>query len=124
MKVTILLIGKKDKCVICKFLLKTQPTNFKAPDDEIFFGHFVIRYEHKFLRNIYIEKQIKDSEHVKDLESYYDIFNHYIEICIGMLALLNSVNRYSFINYAIEEFVEDNFAGEEISEIKITIIKT
>ena len=88
------------------------------------FGDFVIRYEHKFLRNIYTEKQINDSEHVKDLESYYDIFNHYIEICIGMLALLNSVNRYSYINYAMEEFVEDNFAGEEISEIKNTITKT
>ena len=116
---------KKDKCVICKFLLKTQPTNFKTPDDEMFFGDFVIRYEHKFLRNIYTEKQIiNDSEHVKDLESYYDIFNHYIEICIGMLALLNSVNRHSFINYAVEEFVEGNFVGEEISEIKNTITKT
>ena len=116
---------KKEKCVICKFLLKTQPTNFKTPDDEMFFGDFVIRYEHKFLRNIYTEKQIiNDSEHVKDLESYYDIFNHYIEICIGMLALLNSVNRHSFINYAVEEFVEDNFVGEEISEIKNTITKT
>ena len=42
------------------------------------FGDFVIRYEHKFLRNIYTEKRINDSEHVKDLESYYDIFNYYI----------------------------------------------
>ena len=69
---------KKDKCVICKFLLKTQPTNFKTSDDEMSFGDFVIRYEHKFLRNIYTEKQINDSEHVKDLECCYDIFNYYI----------------------------------------------
>ena len=62
------------------------------------FGDFVIRYEHKFLRNICTEKQINDSEHVKDLESYYDIFNNYIEICIGMLALLNSANRHNSIN--------------------------
>ena len=41
-----------------------------------------------------------------------------------MLALLNSVNRHNFINYAIEEFVEDNFAWEEISEIENTITKT
>ena len=41
-----------------------------------------------------------------------------------MLALLNSVNRHNFINYAIKKFVEDNFAGEEISEIKNTITKT
>ena len=88
------------------------------------FGDFVIRYKHKFLRNIYTEKEMNDSEHVKDLESYYDIFNHCIEICIGMLALLNSANKHNFINYAIEEFAEDNFVGEEISEIKNTITKT
>ena len=41
-----------------------------------------------------------------------------------MLALLNNVNRHNFINYAIEEFVEDNFAWEEISEIENTITKT
>ena len=69
---------KNDKCVIWKFLLKTQPTNFKTPGDEISFGDFVIRNEHKFLRNIYTEKQINDSEHVKDLECCYDIFNYYI----------------------------------------------
>ena len=52
--------SKKDKCVICKVPLKTEPTNFKTPDDEMSFGDFVTRYEHKFLRNIYTEKQIKD----------------------------------------------------------------
>ena len=88
------------------------------------FEDFVIRYGHKFLRNIYTEKQINHSEHAKDLESYYDIFDQYIEICIGMLTLLNSVNRHNFINYAIEEFVEDNSAGEETSETKNTITKT
>ena len=50
---------KKDKCVICKFPIKREPTNFQTPDDEISFGDFVIRYEHKFLRNIYTEKQFK-----------------------------------------------------------------
>ena len=39
---------KEDKCVICKF----EPTNLKTPDDEMSFGDFLIRYEHKFLRNI------------------------------------------------------------------------
>ena len=34
------------------------------------------------------------------------------------------MNRHNFINYAIEKFVEDNFAGEEISEIKNSITKT
>ena len=53
---------KKDKCVICKLPLKVEPTNFKTPDDEMSYGGFIIRYEHKFLRNIYTEKQIQNSD--------------------------------------------------------------
>ena len=117
-------IDWKKKCFICTFLLKTEPTNFKTPDDEMSFGDFVIRYEHKFLMNIYTEKQINNSEHIKDLQSYYEIFDQYIDVCIGLLALLNNSTNRNFINVAVEEFVEDNFAGEEINEIKNTITKT
>ena len=38
---------KKDKCVICKFPIKLEPTSFQTPDDEMSFGDFVVRYEHK-----------------------------------------------------------------------------
>ena len=86
----------RNKCVISKFPLKIQPTNFKMPDDEMSFGDFVIPCEHKFLRNIYIEKEIKDSDHVKDLKSYYEIFEQYIAIYVGLLALFNKMNRYIF----------------------------
>ena len=86
------------------------------------FGDFIIRYEHKFLGNIYTEEQIKDLHHVKDLKSCYEIFEEYILIC--MLALLNNFKRNDFINLATEKFVEDKFAGDEISEIKNTINKT
>ena len=78
--------GEKDNCVICKFPVKLEQTNFKTPDDEMPFGDFVIRYGHKFFRNIYTDQQIKDSDHLKDLESYYEIFEEYISICIGLLA--------------------------------------
>ena len=44
---------KTQKCVICPLPLKVEPTNFKTPNDEMSYGDFVIRYEHKFLRNIY-----------------------------------------------------------------------
>ena len=83
------------------------------------FGEFVVRYEHKFLRNIYTEKEINDSEHIKDLESYYEIFEDYIEICVGLLALLNNM-----IRNILNEFVEFNFKGDEINETKNIITKT
>ena len=115
---------KKSKCAICKFPLKIQPTNFQTLDDEMSFGDFVIRYEHKFLRNIYTEKEVDYSYHIKDLESYCEIFEKYIEICVGLLALLNNVQRNNFINLFTEEFVEDMFPGEDIGKIKNTINKT
>ena len=87
------------------------------------FGDFVIRYEHKFLRNIYTENEVDYSYHIKDLESYCEIFEKYIEICVGLLALLNNVQRNNFINLSTEEFVEDMFPGEDIGEIKNTINK-
>ena len=73
------------------------------------FGDFVIRYEHKFLRNIYTNKQIQGFYHIKDLESYYGILEEYIEICVGLLAFLNNLNRNDFINQAVEKFVRDKF---------------
>ena len=88
------------------------------------FRDFVIRYEHRFLRNIYTNEQIKDPRHLKDLESYYEIFEEYIMICVGLLGLLNNFNRNDFINSSTEEFVEDKFARDEINEIKNSINQT
>ena len=115
---------KTDKCVVCKYPLKIEPTSFKTPDDEMSFGDFLIRYEHKFLRHIYANQQIEESLHLKDLKSYYEIFEEYIAISIGLLALLNNYNRSDFINCAVKKFVEDKFYGDEITEIKNTITQT
>ena len=88
------------------------------------FGDLVVRFEHKFLRNIYTIEQIEDSDHLKNIESYYSIFKEYIMICIGLLALLNNYDRGNYINYAAKEFVQNNFAGDEITYIKNTINQT
>ena len=48
-----------------------EQTNVKTPDDEMTYGDFVIRFEHKFVRNIYTSEQIKESNHLETLENYY-----------------------------------------------------
>ena len=115
---------KKDKCVIFKFPIKLEPTNYLTADSEMTYGDFIIPFEHKFLRNIYTEEQIMQSDHVKNLKNYYEIFNEYIQICVGLLALLNSYNRQNYINDTTEEFVQEKFADETLSEIKNAINKT
>ena len=62
--------------------MKEEPTNFKTPDDQMSFGDFVICCEHKFLRNIYTNGQIKDSYHLKDLQSYYEIFEDILQFVL------------------------------------------
>ena len=56
----------ENKCVICKFTLKRTATNSDTSDNEMTFGDFVIRYDHKFLRNIYSNEQLKQSEHIEN----------------------------------------------------------
>ena len=97
---------KRDKCVTCKFPMKLEPANHTTPDNEMTFGDFIIRYEHKFLRNIYTAEQVEQSDPIKNLKSYYEIFKDYIMICIGLITLLNNFNRDDFINLPTKEFVE------------------
>ena len=81
------------------------------------FGDFIIRFEHKFLRNIYTIEQIESSDQTNNLKFFYEIFNSCIEICIGLLVLLNQ-NRLDFLNDATEEFVQETFLGDKICDIK------
>ena len=88
------------------------------------YGDFIIRFEHTFLHNNYSEEQLLSDEHTKTLQNYYDIFQKYIQICVRLLALLNSNQRTNFINDEIEEFVDEELPDETIQEIKNIINKT
>ena len=114
---------KENKCLIRKFPLKLEPTNFLSPDNEMNFGDFIIRFEHKFSGNIYTTDQIESSDQINNLKNFYEIFNTYIEICIGLLVLLNQ-NRNDFLNDSTKEFVQETFLGDEICDIKNTINQT
>ena len=93
------------------------------PDDEMSFGDFVIRYEHKFLRNIYTEKEMKDSDHVKDLKSCYEIFEQYIAICVGLLPLFNNMSRYNFLNLKLKNLLKIIFCERNLLKLKVLLIK-
>ena len=63
---------RDDKCVLRKMPLRIDPTNFKMPDNEMTYRDFVIRFEHKFIRNIYTSEQIKESLNLETLGNYYE----------------------------------------------------
>ena len=115
---------KNDKCVICKFSLKVEPTDYQTPDDEMTFGDFKIRYEHKFLRKIYTKDQINYFSDIKDVQSYYQTFQKFIHISIGLISMLNHYNINDMVNYEVQEFFQDIFGNDSIDDIKNHIMKT
>ena len=115
---------KNDKCIICKMLLTVEPTSFETPDDEITFGYFIIRFKHKFVRNIYTYEQIKDSHHLETLEKYYKIYQKFVAISIGFLSIFNNYNKNDIINTEVSEFIEENYVDDSIDELKNRIMQT
>ena len=115
---------KNDKCVICKIPLRVEPTSFETPDDEIIFSDFIIRFEHKFIRNIYTNEQIKDLHHLESIEKYYKIYGKFVAISIGLLSMFNNYNKNDEINTEVSTFVEENYADDSIDELKNRIMQT
>ena len=78
--------------------LKNKPTSFKTPDDEMSYGDFVIRIEHKFIRNIFTNEQIQQSEDLNCLENYDKTYQKFVSISIGLLSLFNNYHRNDELN--------------------------
>ena len=58
---------QRDKCVICKFPMKLEPTNSQTSNSTMTKGDFVIRFEHTFLQNIFSEEQLCSTDQIKKL---------------------------------------------------------
>ena len=86
-----------------------EQTNVKTPDDEMTYGDFVIRFEHKFVRNIYTSEQIKESYHLETLENYYEIYQKFLSISIGLLSIFNNYDKNDEINTEVSDFIEEKF---------------
>ena len=51
-----------DKCYLGKFKLDIFPTSSITTAENMSYGDFITRYEHKFLRNIFEPKMLKNTE--------------------------------------------------------------
>ena len=89
---------RSDKCVICEMPLRVEPASYLTIDEDMTFGDFIICYKHKFIRNIYMLDQIKESHHLKTIENYYEIYQKFVSISIDLLSMLNNYNKNDNIN--------------------------
>ena len=60
-------------CIICGFELGTAKV-YGADSSKLSYYDFTVKKEHKFLRNIFSEDELKSSPCISDLNTYYDFF--------------------------------------------------
>ena len=73
-------------------MLKIHPLGYNEPNSEMPYSDFFIRYEHKFLRNIYSDSEIAELQQICTLQNYYVVYQKFIKICINLLALLGGLH--------------------------------
>lgn len=63
-----------------------------------------IRFEHKFLRNIYTREKLASATHLITLENYYKIFDKFLTVDILLQSTLNS--NPTFDEIANDELID------------------
>ena len=76
---------------LCKFPLKINPTNFNATTKQMSYADFVIFKEHKFLRNIFSERELSSTDSRKNMEQYHKCFEKFLRIFVYFTRL----NQYN-----------------------------
>ena len=111
-------------CLHFPLIINAKGSN--VPVNEMSYTDFYIRYEHKFLRNIYSKEELETSKELKSLKCYYEVFDRFLIIVI----LLESAftNRETFsetskekLSNFIEEHYHENYheIAEQIKETEI-----
>ena len=122
---------ENDKCVICKMPLKIDPTNHKSLNNEMTYGVFFIRFEHKFLRNIYSYDELTQSEDICSLENYYTAYDvdddiDKLKSNIELIEIKNYVksNKIPKFNLKLYALVYDSLIGFPRSKFNYETITT
>ena len=59
------------------------------------YSDFVIFKEHKFLRNIFSERELSSSDSLKNMEQYHKCFEKFLRISVYLQTSINTINKFS-----------------------------
>ena len=94
--------------------LKIEATNHNTPNPKMSYSDFFIRFEHKFLRNIYSDEEIEQSPQFCTLENYYETYQKFIKISISLLSIFGS--RWRSIWFRFKEILLPNLVQKNSEE--------
>ena len=82
-----------------------------VPANKMSYTDFYIRYENKYLINIYSKET---SEELKSLEPYYEVFDRFLTIAILLESAITNQETFSETsNKKLSDFIEGNRAEAE-----------
>ena len=112
----------RDRC-ICPFPLKIDTTKFDADSWTMSYVNFIIFREHKFLRNIFLSKELAITDNLKDLKTYNQTRVKFLKIITILQNVLNTYEVFSdCFNEDLLKFCCDNCADcSDFNELKETI---
>ena len=73
-------ITSETKCVICDFALDIEPEGLEYKENEMSYLDFLIRKEYAFIKNVFDEEELKLSESINNLETYWRKMKVYIHL--------------------------------------------
>ena len=85
------------------------------------YGDFYIRYDHNFLRNMYIEDQMQTSPQISALENYYKTFQKFLKIFQLLQSILishNDVNDIEDFDYKTRGFIRNDCLYYSLEELR------
>ena len=82
---------QSERCCVCTFPTEINPTTPDATKD----SDSIIPKEHKFLRNIFTEKELSDTVALKDFPTYHKKFSLFLRIAIYLQNRLEHVQNFS-----------------------------
>ena len=106
--------------------IRISPSNPKTSDPDMTYGDFIIRYEYKFLKNIYTQEQLEWSPDLVNLDAFYEVLQKFIHFAIEMSSLLSDYTktRLQDISTEVSDFIELIFADCDIEAVKNHIMQT
>ena len=112
------------RCCICKFPLKINPTNFNATAEQMSYADFVIFKEHKFLRNIFSERELSSTDSLKNMEQHHKYFEKFLKISVYLQNSINTINKFSeCYNDELIDFCNEFCADcSNVAEIKERVL--
>ena len=119
--------SQERKCVICKMPLRPIFSSPNKPNQEMYYGDYIVRYEYTFLKNTLTKEQLEWSKDLNSLESYYTAFESFIHHSIEIYRLLNNLNlRLKDISLEVSNFLEEKFNDDahDYAFIKNEIMQT